>query len=104
MDRGYIDYAGLHRFSQEGASFVIRAKENLRFRRLYSRKVDKACGLRCDQSVALTGMLSKDDYPKHLRRIRYYDDVNKRRLTFLINNFHVDALAVVELYWSRWQI
>ena len=58
MDRGYIDYARLHRFSQEGASFVIRAKENLRFRRLYSRKVDKACGLRCDQTIVLAGILS----------------------------------------------
>jgi len=104
MDRGYIDYARLHRFFQEGASFVIRAKENLRFRRLYSRKVDKACGLRCDQTIVLAGILSKGDYPEHLRRIRYYDAVNKRHLTFLTNNFHVDALAVAELYRSRWQI
>jgi hypothetical protein len=62
MDRGYIDYARLHRFSEEGASFVIRAKGNLRFRRLYSRKVDKACGLRCDQTIVLTGMLTKGEY------------------------------------------
>ncbi|MDD3997884.1 MAG: IS4 family transposase [Sphaerochaetaceae bacterium] len=104
MDRGYIDYTRLHRFSAEGASFVIRAKENLRFRRLYSRKVNKTCGLRCDQTIVLTGILSKDDYPEHLRRIRYYDDVNERYLTFLTNNFNVDALTVAELYRSRWQI
>jgi transposase len=104
MDRGYIDYTRLHRFSAEGASFVIRAKENLRFRRLYSRKVDKTCGLRCDQTIVLTGILSKDDYPEHLRRIRYYDDVNGRYLIFLTNNFHVEALTVAELYRSRWQI
>jgi len=104
MDRGYIDYARLHRFSEEGASFVIRAKENLRFRRLYSRKVDKACGLRCDQTIVLTGTLTKGEYPEHLRRIRYCDEANGRYLTFLTNNFHVDALAVAELYRSRWQI
>jgi len=104
MDRGYIDYARLHRFSEEGASFVIRAKGNLRFRRLYSRKVDKACGLRCDQTIVLTGMLTRGEYPEHLRRIRYYDEANGRYLTFLTNNFHIDALAVAELYRSRWQI
>jgi len=104
MDRGYIDYTRLHRFSEEGASFVIRAKENLQFRRLYSRKVDKTCGLRCDQTIVLTGTLSRDDYPEHLRRIRYYDDVNERYLTFLTNNFNVQALTVAELYRSRWQI
>jgi hypothetical protein len=104
MDRGYIDYTRLHRFSGAGASFVVRAKDNLRFRRVYSRNVDKTCGLRCDQTIVLTGMYSKDDYPEHLRRIHYYDAINKRNLTFLTNNFHIEALTIAELYRSRWQI
>jgi len=104
MDRGYIDYARLHRFTEKGASFVIRAKENLRFRRVYSRKIDKQCGLRCDQTIVLTGLYSKNDYPQHLRRIRYYDAINGRYMTFLTNNFNVEAFTVAELYKSRWQI
>ena len=95
MDRGYIDYARLHRLTDEGASFVIRAKDNLRFRRLYSRKVDKQCGLRFDQTIVLTGQHSKKDYPQHLRRIRYYDAINGKYMTFLTNNFNIDAFTVV---------
>lgn len=104
MDRGYIDFARLHRFTEKGASFVIRAKDNLRFRRLYSRKVDKECGLRCDQTIVLTGQNSKFDYPQHLRRIRYYDAINGKYMTFLTNNFNVEAFTITELYKSRWQI
>ncbi len=104
MDRGYIDFARLHRFTEKGASFVIRATDNLRFRRLYSRKVDKQCGLRCDQTVVLTGQNSKNDYPQHLRRIRYYDAINRKYMTFLTNNFNVEAFTIAELYRSRWQI
>ena len=104
MDRGYIDFTRLHRLTEKGASFVIRAKDNLRFRRLYSRKVDKQCGLRCDQTIVLTGQHSKKDYPQHLRRIRYYDAINGKYMTFLTNNFNVDAFTVAELYRSRWQI
>ena len=89
---------------EQGASFVIRAKDNLRFRRLYSRKVDKQCGLRCDHTIVLTGQHSKKDYPQHLRRIRYYDAINGKYMTFLTNNFNVDAFTVAELYRSRWQI
>lgn len=104
MDRGYIDFARLHRLTEKGVSFVIRAKDNLRFRRLYSRKVEKQCGLRCDQTIVLTGQHSKKDYPQHLRRIRYYDAINGKYMTFLTNNFNVDAFTVAELYRSRWQI
>ena len=104
MDRGYIDFARLFSFTEKGASFVIRAKDNLRFRRLYSRKVDKQCGLRCDQTIVLTGLHSKDDYPQQLRRIRYYDAINGKYMTFLTNNFNVEAFTITELYKSRWQI
>ena len=36
MDRGYVDFARLYRFTEVGASFVIRAKTNLRAARVYS--------------------------------------------------------------------
>jgi len=104
MDRGYIDFARLYNFTEKGASFVIRAKDNLRFRRLYSRKVDKQYGLRCDQTIVLTGLHSKNDYPQQLRRIRYYDAINGKYMTFLTNNFNVEAFTITELYKSRWQI
>ena len=82
--------------------FVVRAKKNLKFRRLYSRKVDKSTGLRCDQTIVLTN--SFKDYPEKLRRIRFFDSENKKHLIFLTNNFSLPALTIAQLYKYRWQI
>jgi hypothetical protein len=49
MNRGYLDFARLHRLQQCGAFFVTRAKKNFRGARRYARPVDKATGLRSDQ-------------------------------------------------------
>ena len=104
VDRGYLDFARLFLFHQSQAFFVIRAKANLKYRRLYSRSVDKATGLRCDQSIALTVYQSAKDYPEKLRLVRFYDAENKKRLTFLTNNFLLDALTIAKLYKCRWQV
>ena len=104
MDRAYLDYERLYRLNQDKAFFVIRAKKNLKFRRLYSRKVDKTTGLRCDQLVKLTGYQSSQFYPDKLRRVKYYDSENDRYLVFLSNNFDVSALTVSDLYRNRWKI
>lgn len=55
LDRGYVDFARLRRLHEGHATFVIRAKRNLRFRRLYSQPVDKKTGLICDQTIRLEG-------------------------------------------------
>jgi IS4 transposase len=104
MDRGYLDFARLYRFEQEQAFFLIRAKSNLRCHRLYSRPVDKATGLICDQTVVLDGYCSGKGYPEKLRRVRYFDADEDRRLTFLTNNFTLPALTIAQLYRRRWQI
>ena len=70
MDRGYIDFARLYRFQTSMAYFVTRAKINMKFRVLQSRPVDKTTGLRCDQTIQLTGVDSATDYPQPLRRVK----------------------------------
>jgi len=104
MDRGYIDYERLYTLHQAAAFFVIRAKKNLQFRRLYSRAVEKATGLRCDQTIALTGVTAQHDYPVYLRRVKVYYAAHQRHLVFLTNNFRVDAHTIATLYRSRWQV
>jgi hypothetical protein len=104
VDRGYLDFARLYLFHQSQAFFVIRAKANLKYRRLYSRPVDKTTGLRCDQTIMLTVYRSALDYPEKLRLVRFYDSENKKRLTFLTNNFLLDALTIAKLYKCRWQV
>ena len=104
MDRGFLDFARLYRLTQAGAFFVIRPKSNTLFRRLYSRAVDKTEGLRCDQTVRLTGVKSRDDYPQYLRCVGFYDKENDKRLKFFTNNFELPALTVAQLYKCRWQV
>ena len=104
MDRGYLDFSRLARFTRSGAFFVIRAKSNLKFYVVESRPVDKATGLRCDQTIRLRGFYSKQGYPEALRRVRFYDAKHERSLVFLTNHFGLTALQVAELYRARWQI
>lgn len=104
MNRGYLDFERLYKLNQDKAYFVIRAKKNFKFRRLYSRKVNKMTGLRCDQIVKLTGYKSSQFYPDKLRRVKYYDSENDRYLVFLTNNFDIPALTVADLYRNRWKI
>lgn len=104
MDRAYLDFKRLYNFQMFSSFFVIRSKVNLKFRRIYSRPVDKSTGLRCDQTVALTGFYPAKDYPDKLRRIKYYDCATQKTLTFLTNNFNLPALTITQLYKSRWQI
>lgn len=104
MDRGFLDFRRLYRLTQAGAFFVIRPKSNTLFRRVYSRPVDKTTGLRCDQTVRLTGVRSAHDYPQYLRYVVFYDEENDKRLGFFSNNFELPALTVAQLYKCRWQV
>ena len=104
MDRGFLDFARLYRLTQAGAFFVIRPKSNTLFKRVYSRAVDKTTGLRCDQTVRLTGVKSPDDYPQYLRYVVFYDEKTDKRLGFFTNNFELPALVIAQLYKCRWQV
>lgn len=104
MDKAYIDFERLYTIRQEKAYFVVRAKENLQFKRIKSRTPDKAIGVICDQDILLTGINSKTRYPELLRRIKFYDAEFERTFVFLTNNFKVKAQTVTQLYKHRWGI
>jgi transposase len=104
MDRGYIDFARLHRFTQHAAFFVTRAKSNLDYIRRSSHTVDPGTGLRSDQTILLKGPKTSQLYPDSLRRISFFDIEKHRRLIFLTNNFVLPALTIALLFKRRWQI
>lgn len=104
MDKAYIDFLRLFKLASSGAYFVVRAKRNLKFKAVSSRKVDKTTGLRCDQRIRLTVAKSRKHYPKNLRRIKFYDSEKDILLIFLTNDFEMDALDIASIYKSRWQI
>jgi hypothetical protein len=101
LDRGYLDFERLYAVHRLPAFFVIRAKRNLRFRRLSSSPVDKSCGVRVDQIVALMGTRSRLAYPESLRRVAVYDGENHRRLVFLTNLFTVSPKTIADIYKQR---
>ena len=104
MDRGYIDFQRLYRFTLSSAFFVVRTKANVLLQRRYSRPVDKTTGLRSDHTVVLTSRSSATAYPHPLRRVTYCDPETGKRLKFLTNNFALPALAIAEIYKKRWAV
>ncbi|HBH86579.1 MAG TPA: IS4 family transposase, partial [Syntrophaceae bacterium] len=104
MDHGFLDFSRLHTVTQASSFFIVRAKSNLKCRRLYSHSVDKAAGVMCDQSILLTVPKSAWDYPDKLRRVKYYDAEIGKTLVFLSNNFLLPALTIAQLYKQRWQV
>lgn len=104
MDRGYTDFERLFKINEAKAFFVIRAKDNFSFKRLYSKQVDRNLGIICDQVVRLHSYQPAKDYPEHLRRIKFHDDETNSTYVFLTNDFKLPALTIAQLYKYRWQI
>jgi len=104
MDRGYVDFARLHALHLAGAFFVTRAKSNMDAHRVYSAPTDRSTAVICDQTIALDGFYTQQDYPAHLRRIRFNDPESGKALVFLTNQFALRALTICSLYKSRWQV
>ena len=104
MDRAYNDFGRLFLFNTLGAFFIVRAKSNMKFKRLYSHPIDKKTGIKCDQTIVLTGQNTAKEYPQKLRRVKFYDEEKQKNLTFITNNFNLEALIIAQLYKYRWQI
>ena len=103
MDRRDLDFVRLYAMHRAGAFFVTRAKENMDARRVYSYPVDRASGIICDQRVMLNSFYSAENYPDHLRRIRFHDPETGKTLVFLTTNTTLPAVTIAALYKSRWQ-
>jgi len=104
MDMGYIDYQRLFRIQQAGAFFVIRAKENMAFDRVYSHSAKKEVGIQVDQTIKFTHPQSQAKYPSHLRRIKFHDLEKNKTFIFLTNHFDIEATTIAGLYKERWKI
>ena len=104
MDRGYFDFERLYILHQCSSFFVVRAKASASLQRLYSRPVDKSCGLRCDQIVLPAAFYARKNYPEKLRRVVFVDEDKDIRLNLLTNQMTLPALTIAELYRCRWQV
>ncbi len=103
-DKAYIDFERLYVIEEAEAFFVTRAKDNMNYRRLYSAKVNKSKGIKCDQIIMLNNYYSSKEYPEKMRRIKYYDNETENEFDFITNNFRLSALKIAELYKNRWSV
>ena len=104
MDRGYIDFERLYRFTLEAAFFVVRTKSNVLLQRRYSHPANRATGVCSDQTVVLASLESASVYPDALRKVAYVDAETGKRLVFLTNNFALPAATIAAIYKRRWQV
>ena len=104
MDRAYMHFARLIRFTRAAAFFVLRPKGNLHYRVVHDEPRNKNLGVLRDEHIVLTGRYTRTDYPLVLRRIEFFDVQQDRLLIFLTNNFELNALQVARLYKSRWEV
>ena len=103
FDRGYNDFANLFNIEQIEATFVVRAKKNLKCKQIsWKRRLPK--NVLSDSIIEFTVYKSSKDYPIPLRRVVYHDEEQDREFVFLTNDFELPALVVGELYRNRWSV
>jgi transposase len=103
LDRGYICFKRLFRLHLARAFFIVRARKDLRFRRVSSQAVNPAQGLRCDQTIELTGVATPRFYPERLHRVGVLDP-EQPNLVLLTNHFGLPTSTIAALYKHRWKV
>ncbi len=103
IDKGYNDYSWYKQLTDKGIFFVIRLKNNAKYR-IVSRRPVKNKGLLCDQSIEFTGTQTAKRCPIQLRRIAYRDADTGKRYVFLTNNFKLAAKTIADIYKARWKV
>jgi len=105
-DRFYNDFPLLYIWDSKGVYFVIRHKENLQFNTIKENELpdNRHQHILKDEIIELSKPLSKDKYPKKLRRVVVWDDVNEQTIELITNQMSWTANTIGELYKSRWQV
>ena len=103
FDRAYDDFKRLYHITRIGAFFVIRAKDNIRYKiTKWKRRMPK--NVLTDARIRLIGYYTSKRYPDELRMVRYWDEEQSREFVFLTNAMSLSALEIANLYRNRWQV
>jgi len=104
VDRAYIDYNWLYSLTKNRLFFVTRVKKNMNCTVLGQQEPPKNNGVVADRRVHLTNYYQSRYYPESLRLVTVVAPETGEPVTFMTNNFTLDAATIGELYKSRWQI
>lgn len=105
-DRFYNDLALLNVWDSKGVYFVIRHKENIQYTKIKENILpeNRHQHILIDEIIELKNQTSKEKYPKRLRRVSVWDDVNNQAVELITNQMTWTANTIGELYKSRWQV
>ena len=104
VDRAYIDYNWLYSLTQQRLYFITRMKKNMKHTVLGQQESAQNNGVISDRRVRLDNYYQSRYYPAPLRLVTVADPETGDSVTFLTNNFTLDASTIAEAYKSRWQI
>lgn len=105
MNKGYVDYWRLYnRIDRQGAFFIKRAKDNMKYRVEASYNVDNNTGVISDEYIWLTAVIVAKDYPDIMRLVIHEDFSTENVYRFLTNGFDHEAIIIAELYREYWQV
>ncbi len=104
VDRAYIDYNWLYSLTKNKLFFITRIKKNMKYSVLGQQKISNNNGVVEDRHVRLSNYYQSHYYPESLRLVTVADPISGEQITFMTNNFTLDAETIAELYKSRWQI
>lgn len=103
FDRGFIDFAWFHRMTQDGVWFITRVKADMRFEVIESKKIEKGGEVIADETIRLTGRLTRKKYPGLLRVVSI-EKADGERFQFLTNNKTLAPATIAAAYKDRWEI
>jgi hypothetical protein len=102
MDKGYVDYSWWKQIGEDGAYFVTRFKEDLKYEATGNREVPQNSNVRLDQDIRITPY--RQEFELKLRRVVIWDEEKQEEITFLTNHLGFGATTIARIYKERWQI
>jgi hypothetical protein len=105
-DRYYNDFSLLNVWDSKSVFFVIRHKDNLQYESIKDNELpdNRHEHILKDEIIKLTGIQTKNKYPKRIRRVAIWDEENNQVIELITNQMSWTANTISELYKSRWQI
>ncbi len=105
VDRAYVDFDWLYNLDSNGVVFVTRLKSNVLTDVIQPFVInDKHDHILSDEDIILTGFYTKKKYPKRLRVVKVYDQINDQYLIVLTNQLTWTADTISQLYKARWDV
>lgn len=105
-DRFYNDFSLLNVWDSRGVRFVVRHKENLQYTVIKENELpgDRQPHILKDEIIKLKIPLSREKYPKRLRRVVVWDEANNQKIQLITNQMSWVANTIGDLYKCRWQV